>query len=545
MKFALPCFLICISSTVFAQVKSTELLPDIVNTSSGFINSRPSMSEDQNRLCFSQVDKKAKLKKIMISDKSGNGLWSQPYAAFQLKKSEFTVGLTISANGGQIYFDLNNDIWMIEYLGGTAWSKPQRISAHVSMPDYMEILPSISRDNQVLSFIRNIKVRSLSTGAYYWQLTPFISRRLENNAWGVAQKIKVKELEKDEQVYGLHYDTERSKIFFSTGISRSDYSNYYATLKDSVCVDIRKIDFAGGFITWVSRDFKTGLIVTATEPSKMATIKFDSPIVDEAFPIAKEVVSVRDPVPAITEEKAPIRLIGKYYGLLIGVSQYEESTLSLDRPDKDVLRLKEILCSNYEFQTENVKTLTNPSRQEIISELYKLRGRITPDDNLLIFFAGHGFWDESIKQGYWWPKDARKSDPSFWLSNSDLREQIRGINSRHTLLVSDACFSGGIFKARGVDDLRSSPIEIQILYKTKSRRAITSGNLSTVPDQSVFFDYLIKRLVENNEKFISSQLLFSSLKLAVINNSLTIPQEGVINDAGDEGGDFIFIRKEK
>jgi hypothetical protein len=83
------------------------------------------------------------------------------------------------------------------------------------------------------------------------------------------------------------------------------------------------------------------------------------------------------------------------------------------------------------------------------------------------------------------------------------------------------------------------------LYKTKSRRAITSGNLTTVPDQSVFCDYLIKRLTENPEKFLSSQLLFSSLKLAVINNSLTIPQEGVINDAGDEGGDFIFIRKDK
>ena len=206
--------------------------------------------------------------------------------------------------------------------------------------------------------------------------------------------------------------------------------------------------------------------------------------------------------------------------------------------------MKETLCSNYEFQPENVKVLTDPSRQEIISELYKFRSKISPEDNLLIFFAGHGFWDEHIKQGYWWPKDARKQDPSFWLSNSDLREQIRGINSRHTLLISDACFSGGIFKTRGVEDMRNAPVEIQMLYKTKSRRAITSGNLTTVPDQSVFFDFLIKRLAENKEQFISSQSLFSSLKLAVINNSLVIPQEGVILDAGDEGGDFIFIRKE-
>ena len=76
-----------------------------------------------------------------------------------------------------------------------------------------------------------------------------------------------------------------------------------------------------------------------------------------------------------------------------------------------------------------------------------------------------------------------------------------------------------------------------------SRRAITSGTLTAVPDNSVFVGYFLKRLEQNDEQFLPAQQLFNSLRLAVINNSATVPQEGVIAETGDEGGDFIFIKK--
>jgi len=37
---------------------------------------------------------------------------------------------------------------------------------------------------------------------------------------------------------------------------------------------------------------------------------------------------------------------------------------------------------------------------------------------------------------------------------------------------------------------------------------------------------------------------FSSFKIAVMNNTSTTPRYGEIQNAGDEGGDFIFIRKD-
>jgi len=245
----------------------------------------------------------------------------------------------------------------------------------------------------------------------------------------------------------------------------------------------------------------------------------------------------------LTTANKAVRPGGKYYALLIGVSKYNDVRLNLDHPVTDAKKMKEVLTQGYNFNPEQTMLLENPSRGEIFAALYKLRNKITPNDNLLIFYAGHGYWDEKIKQGYWWPRDANASDPSNWLSNSDLREQLRGISSAHTLLVSDACFSGGIFRTRDASSIRSASIDYQMLYKLPSRRAITSGTLTAVPDRSVFVEYFLKRLGQNQEKFLPSQMLFNSIRLAIINNSATVPQEGVIAETGDEGGDFIFQKK--
>jgi len=231
--------------------------------------------------------------------------------------------------------------------------------------------------------------------------------------------------------------------------------------------------------------------------------------------------------------------------LIIGESQYDNPKLVLDRPANDAKKFRDVIVAKYSFDEKNVKLLLNASRQQIFAELFNLRKIVTPNDNLVIFYAGHGYWDDQANQGYWWPRDASVEDPSNWLSNSDLKEQIRGIKAAHTLLISDACFSGGIFKTRSAAEaIKNSSINIQMLYKMPSRRAMTSGTLTTVPDESVFFSYLIKRLTENTEKFLPSEDLFNSLKQAVINNSMVVPQDGVIADSGDEGGDFIFILKD-
>lgn len=72
---------------------------------------------------------------------------------------------------------------------------------------------------------------------------------------------------------------------------------------------------------------------------------------------------------------------------------------------------------------------------------------------------------------------------------------------------------------------------------------MTSGTLQEVPDKSVFLLYLNKRLKENTQPYLSAEELFSSFKIAVLNNSPNVPQYGEIKDTGDEGGDFVFVKK--
>ncbi len=80
---------------------------------------------------------------------------------------------------------------------------------------------------------------------------------------------------------------------------------------------------------------------------------------------------------------------------------------------------------------------------------------------------------------------------------------IRGIKSKHTLLVSDACFSGGLFRKRSA--FSDAPAAVRELYKLPSRKAMTSGTLKEVLDVSVFIEYSTKRLRENEQRYLSSQ----------------------------------------
>jgi hypothetical protein len=249
---------------------------------------------------------------------------------------------------------------------------------------------------------------------------------------------------------------------------------------------------------------------------------------------AQDAPSVVSEVPVLSE--------GKYYALLIGINEYQQPDITdLDNPVRDAESLYEVLSTKYTFDKENIVFLKNPTQAELISTLDEFTRQLTSNDNLLIFYAGHGYWDEKGNVGYWFPSDASRNSTVNWFRNSTLRDFIGSIDSRHTLLIADACFSGAIFKTRAA--FSDVPQGIEKLNELPSRKAMTSGILQEVPDESVFLKYLVKRLEENEEKFLTSELLFSSFKTSVMNNSPNVPQYGVIQNVGDEGGDFIFVRR--
>ena len=233
---------------------------------------------------------------------------------------------------------------------------------------------------------------------------------------------------------------------------------------------------------------------------------------------------------------------GKYYGLIIGIDNYTDPALvDLDNPVTDATMLYSTLIGNYMFDPENVSLLKDPTRADIIKKLDELSYQLTKNDNLLIFYAGHGFWDTEKETGFWLPADADELSSVNWIRNSTIQDYVDDIQTHHTLLITDACFAGAIFKSRGA--FQDASVAVNKLYSMTSRKAMTSGTLEEVPDRSVFLEYLLKRLLENDKKYISAGELFGSFREAVLNNSPNIPQYGVIQDTGDEGGDFIFIKR--
>jgi hypothetical protein len=257
-----------------------------------------------------------------------------------------------------------------------------------------------------------------------------------------------------------------------------------------------------------------------------------------------EVVNTNLAAAPTTLESLGITKVPNYYALVIGVSEYENSGPSLqnlDMPAKDAERFADILTDKYAFNKENVALLKNATREEIIAELERLAESVTEKDNLLVFYAGHGVYDKAKDFGYWLPADAKVNAKSSWIANSTIKDYMAAIKSKHTLLITDACFGGSIFKTRSVD--ASAVKRISELYKDKSRRAMTSGNLTEVPDQSVFLKFLLKTLDENPDPYLPASLLFSKIYAPILDNSPSTPQWGVIQGAGDEGGDFIFFKK--
>jgi hypothetical protein len=236
---------------------------------------------------------------------------------------------------------------------------------------------------------------------------------------------------------------------------------------------------------------------------------------------------------------APV-LTGKFYALIIGINDYKDSQInSLDKPIRDAEMFYNTITVRYTFNSENVKILRNATMAEMVEALDYYADIVHPEDNFLIFYAGHGVYDKESDIGFWLPSDAKKSSKVAWFRNSTLRDYLKEIKSKHTLLISDACFAGSILKTRtGFTD---ASLAINKLYDLPSRKAMTSGTLTEVPDQSAFIKYLINRLLNNSEKYLSAEQLYSNIRIPVINNSNVVPQFGVIQEVGDEGGDFIFI----
>jgi len=241
--------------------------------------------------------------------------------------------------------------------------------------------------------------------------------------------------------------------------------------------------------------------------------------------------------------------VGKYYALIIGIDKYTGEWKALKNAVNDAKAIEQQLRDKYEF--ESIRTLFNEqaTRTNILKEYEWLMANVHENDNLLIFYSGHGDYNETLQRGFWVPADATSSSVSGLISNTDIQSFLSGIKSKHTFLIADACFSGDIFRGKTLTiPYENSFKYYNQIYSKPSRTALTSGGVEPVMDggkdgHSVFTYYLLKSLNSNQNQFFDASQLYNDLKVAVINNSNQTPGFSPIVNTGDEGGQFIFIKK--
>jgi hypothetical protein len=168
---------------------------------------------------------------------------------------------------------------------------------------------------------------------------------------------------------------------------------------------------------------------------------------------------------------------------------------------------------------------------------------------VFIYYSGHGEFEKKLNKGYWVPVDAQTASISIYISNSDIQTFLGSIASKHTLMVADACFSGDIFRGKTVSvPFDDSDKYFKKVYNLKSVQAISSGGIEPVMDggrdgHSVFAYYFLKALNENKENYMDGSQLFDRIKVPIVNNSDQSPNFQPVKNTGDEGGQFVFIRR--
>ena len=239
--------------------------------------------------------------------------------------------------------------------------------------------------------------------------------------------------------------------------------------------------------------------------------------------------------------------------LFFGIDTYDEWG-NLFNPVKDVETIAEELKNSYGFETEVVLDATT---SEIMAKLREYAKKsYQPNDQLLIFFAGHGQFDEIFTEGYLVGKDSKLDDPgkTSYISHSTLRTVINNIPSGHTLLTLDACF-GGTFDpllarsgSRGggdemyADITTSEFIERKLRFKT--RKYITSGGKQYVADgkpggHSPFARKFLQGLrgYGGADKILTLQEMYGYLL-----NLKMEPHAGEFGD-NEPGSDFVFVAR--
>jgi formylglycine-generating enzyme required for sulfatase activity len=234
--------------------------------------------------------------------------------------------------------------------------------------------------------------------------------------------------------------------------------------------------------------------------------------------------------------------IGKSYLLVIAIDDYLRVP-KLYNCVSDANAFVELLVGQYSFNELNIIRIFNrdATAPTIHNAFRKLIRMVQPADNLVIYFSGHGEFDPLTEEGYWVPVDAEIDAHYQYITNDSIRRYVGKINSLHTFLISDSCFSGSLF-AKGASKNISKRYE-----KDPSRWGLTAGRNDIVSDgkpgmHSPFADALLYRL-ESNDNALGVSELCAYVVEQVQAHANQSPIGEPLRVEGHKNGQFVFRKK--
>jgi hypothetical protein len=264
-----------------------------------------------------------------------------------------------------------------------------------------------------------------------------------------------------------------------------------------------------------------------------------------------KVSSTRNVLVGRDELSAAVDANRKDYALIFATDKYENWD-DLVNPVNDAQNIASILKDKYGFQIEVIE---NPSLEEMTAKLYDYNTKkFNPQDQLFVFFAGHGYYDEVVNEGYVVASNSLMNDKgkNSYLSHNTLRSRLENIKCEHIFLTMDVCF-GGTFdpllaKARAgeaMDEATDTQYLVRKLTK-RTRKYLTSGSKEYVSDgipgkNSPFAGKFIQALREIGGG--SGRILTLQEMNNYFQRLQTEPRFGGFG-SDDPASDFVFVAKQ-
>lgn len=167
----------------------------------------------------------------------------------------------------------------------------------------------------------------------------------------------------------------------------------------------------------------------------------------------------------------------------------------LTKSNEDATNFTKEIMKQFHVEADHVRYLPDFRKTQFIEAMTWLTGVVQPKDLVFIFYSGHGGRDRDASEPdgfiyYLLPYDVEIAphDPHSYLLAQQLAFQINRLQTKNVITVTDACFSGGVYRGleaevlgarrkfkRAPSDVTGAELTAAFAAETPKSRAVSSG----------------------------------------------------------------------